>query len=301
MLSVAIAVDVPGEMGSAAPIISASCEAALGAGRCPTALALGPAGVVAWYAIVRSDDATATHVQVEVRDRSVTGTIIETRELTYADYDDARSRWASVGAVIAAFVADRDATERGPAAPRVARVDGPRPQPSETPAARWGVDLMAVTGPALDRGAFQWGGSLRGFAGPSRTPGVIGDATLRYSQRPGDLDLASVSGAVGIGARFGEASSRFGFDVTGDLIYEHLSITGRNAQTGHEASAQENRFGGRLGARAAVRTLAAGLAFVVGVDVSALRPTIDITLANMPQGSEPTIGYALAAGVRFER
>ena len=296
MLSVAIAVDVPGEMGSAAPIISASCEAAVGAGRCPMARSLGPASVVAWYAIVRSDDATATHLRVELHDRSPMGAVIETRDLAYADYDDARSRWASVGAVIAAFVAERDSTERVPAAPRVVQVPAPPPRPPE---ARWGVDLVALTGPALDRGPFRWGGSLRGFAGLPRAPRVIGALTLQYAQRPGELDLAWVSGAAGLGARLGDASSRFSFDVTGELVYEHLSLTGRNDETGHEASAQENRFGGRLSARAAVRAWAAGLAFVVGVDVSALRPAVDVTLANMPQGTEPTTGYTLAAGVRF--
>jgi hypothetical protein len=303
MLNVAIAVDVPGEMGSAAPIISASCEAAVGAGRCPTASSLGPASVVAWYAIVRSDDVTGTHLSVELRDRSATGAIIETRQLVYADYDGAKSRWASVGAVIAAFVADRDSTERVPPAPPVAKVEvaAPAPSPAEGPTSRWGLDLMALTGPALDRGAFRWGGALRGFVGLPRAPGLIGAVSLRYAQRAGDLDLSWVSGSAGIGARLGDAASRFNFDVTGELVYERLSVTGRSAQTGHADSAQENRFGGRLGARAAVRAWAAGLAFVLGVDVSALRPAVAIELADVREGADRALGYTLAAGVRFTR
>ncbi len=299
MLSVAIAVDVPGEMGGAAPIISASCEAAVGAGRCPVARGLGPASVVAWYALVRSDEAAGKRLWVELRDRSATGAVIETRGLVFADVDDVRSRWASVGAVIAAFVAERDSTDRVVPPPPVVRA--PAPPLPEAPVSRWGVDLMALGGPALDRGALRWGGSLRGFASLPRAPGVIGTVSLRYAQRAGDLDLAWVSAAAGLGARFGDVAARVNFDVTGELVYERLSIAGRNPQTGHQDSAAENRFGGRLGARAAVRTWAAGLAFVVGADVSALRPGVDITLADVPAGREPAIGYTLAAGVRFTR
>jgi hypothetical protein len=132
-------------------------------------------------------------------------------------------------------------------------------------------------------------------------PAVIGALSLRYAQRAGELDLSWVSGAAGIGARLGDGSSRFSFDLTGEMVYERMSITGRNAATGNEASSQQNRFGGRLGARAAVRAWAAGLAFVLGVDVTALRPAVDITLADVPAGREPALGYTLAAGVRFGR
>jgi hypothetical protein len=299
MLSVAIAVDVPGEMGTAAPIVSASCEAAVGAGRCPIASKLGPASVVTWYAVVRSDEPAATHLRVELRDRSATGVLIEARELAFADYDESTSRWASIGAVIAALVAARDSTER--AAPPPPRVEVAAPRPTEPPPAGWGVDLLAIGGPALDRGPLRWGGSLRGFAGLPSAPAAIGALSLRYAQRAGDLDLAWVSGAAGIGARLGDARSAVSVDATGELVYERMSIKGRNAVTGHESSSQQNRFGGRLGVRAAVRAWAAGLAFVLGADVSALRPAVDITLADVRAGREPSVSYTLAAGVRFAR
>jgi hypothetical protein len=298
MLSVAIAVDVPGDMGSVAPIISASCEAAVGAGRCPMASSLGPANVVAWYAIVRSDDSAATHLWVDLRDRSATGALIETRALVFADYDDSKSRWASVGAVIAALVAARDSPER--AAPATHTVEAP-PRAIEAPAPRWGVDLLALTGPALDHGAFRWGGSLRGFVGLPAAPAMIASASLRYAQRAGELDLSWVSGSAGIGARLGDVSSRFSLDLTGEMVYERMSITGRNAVTGNEGSSQQSRFGGRLGGRAAVRAWAAGLAFVLGVDVTALRPAVEITVADVQAGREPALGYTLAAGLRFGR
>jgi hypothetical protein len=298
MLSVAIAVEVPGETGIAAPIVSTSCEAAVGAGRCPIARSLEPSSIVAWYAVVRSDDATGTRMKVELRDRSATGVLIETRDLVFAEHDKSESRWASVGAVIAALVAARDSTERVPVAPRAAEV--PPPPVVEARPAPWAVDLLAVTGPALDRSPFRWGGALRGFVGFPRAPAAIGTVSLRYAQRAGDLDLTWVSGSAGIGARVGDGDSPIGFDFTGELVYERMSITGRDAATGREESSQENRFGGRLAVHSAVR-IWQSLAFVVGGDVSALRPAVDITLLDVRAGREPSIAFAASAGVRWSR
>jgi len=297
MLSVAIAVEVPGETGIAATIASASCEAAVGAGRCPIARNLEPSSVVAWYAVVRSEDASGTHMKVELHDRSSTGAIIETRDLAFTERDKSESRWASVGAVIAAFVAARDTTERAPAPPRVEPAPAPAFEARPTP---WAVDLMAITGPALDRGPFRWGGAVRGFVGFPSAPAVIGAVSLRYAQRAGDVDLTWVSGSAGIGARVGDGDSPVGFDLTGELVYERMSILGRDDVTGHEASSQENRFGGRLGVHGALR-LWHGLAFVVGADVSALRPAVDITFLDARAGREPSVGFALAAGFRYGR
>jgi hypothetical protein len=295
MLSVAIVVDLPGETGIAAPIVSKSCEAAVGEGRCPIARSLEPSRVVAWYAIVRADDASGTHMKVELRDRSVTGVLIETRDLIFAEHDKTESRWASVGAVIAALVAARDSTERPP--PRAPETP---PPVIEAPPIPWAIDLFLLTGPALDRGAFRWGGSVRGFVGVPRAPGAIGTLSLRYAQRPGDLDLAWVSGSAGIGARVAGNESPFDFDLTGELVYERMSMTGRDEATGREASSAQNRFGGRLSVHSSVRVWKS-LAFVVGADVSALRPAVDISFLDARAGKEPSIGFAFAAGIGLGR
>ncbi len=296
MLSVAIAIDVPGETGIAAPIVSASCEAAVGAGRCPIARNLEPSSVVAWYAVVRSDDPTGTRMKVELRDRSAFGVLVETRELAFGEHDKSESRWASVGAVIAALVAARDSTEHAPPA-RPAELPAPSLEAHPAP---WAIDLLAVTGPALDRGPFRWGGSVRGFVGFPRAPAVIATMSLRYAQRAGDLDLAWVSGSAGIGARIGDGAAPLGFDLTGELVYERMSITGRDDATAREESTQQNRFGGRLSVHSAMRVWQS-LAVVVGADVSALRPAVDISFLEERAGREPSVAFALAAGVRYSR
>ncbi len=250
MLSVAIAIDVPGETGIAAPIVSASCEAAVGAGRCPIARNLEPSSVVAWYAVVRSDDPTGTRMK----------------------------------------------TEHAPPA-RPAELPAPSLEAHPAP---WAIDLLAVTGPALDRGPFRWGGSVRGFVGFPRAPAVIATMSLRYAQRAGDLDLAWVSGSAGIGARIGDGAAPLGFDLTGELVYERMSITGRDDATAREESTQQNRFGGRLSVHSAMRVWQS-LAVVVGADVSALRPAVDISFLEERAGREPSVAFALAAGVRYSR
>jgi hypothetical protein len=297
MLSVAIAIDVPGETGIAAPIVSASCEAAVGAGRCPIARNLEPSSIVAWYAVVRSDDPTGTRMKVELHDRSAFGVLVETRELAFGEHDKSESRWASVGAVIAALVAARDSTEHAPPA---RPAEPPAPPPLEAHQAPWAIDLLALTGPALDRGPFRWGASVRGFVGFPRAPAAIATMSLRYAQRAGDLDLAWVSGSAGIGARIGDGDAPLGFDLTGELVYERMSITGRDDATAREASTQQNRFGGRLSVHSAVRVWQS-LAVVVGADVSALRPAVDISFLDARAGREPSIAFALAAGIRYSR
>src|SRR4051794_15358886 len=99
MLIVAIAVDTPADSAVAAPLVSRSCEAVVGVGRCPVARDLKPSSVVAWYAIVRSDDPSGIRLRIELRDRSPTGVLIETRDLVFSEHDKPESRWVSVGAV----------------------------------------------------------------------------------------------------------------------------------------------------------------------------------------------------------
>ena len=65
---------------------------------------LRPASVVSWYARVIVEAPNVPELKIEFHDRSASGTVIETRLLAFSELDDPKSRWASVGAVIAAFV-----------------------------------------------------------------------------------------------------------------------------------------------------------------------------------------------------
>jgi hypothetical protein len=297
MLVVAIATDIPAETGRAAPIVSKSCEAAAGVGRCPLAQDLASSSIVAWYAIVRADDAEGSRLRIEFHDRQASGALVETRELAFSDRDNADSRWASAGAVIAAFVAARDT----PGSTLTLRPVEVRVEPlPEVPALRWGFDLALASGPGLDRGAYRLGGLARGFLGLPRAPNVFGVLSLRYAARPGDVDLAWASGSLGIAVRSGNARSPFSAELLSELVVERMFVTGRNDATGNEGSSQQNRFGGRLGVNVAVGVFRS-VAFVLGAEASALRPSVDITFLDAKVGREPIVEFAFSGGLRVSR
>jgi hypothetical protein len=298
MLNVAVAIDFPLESAQiAVQTVSRSCEDALGDGRCPAAADLKPAAVVTWYAVIHSDDPDLAKLRVELRDRSADGVLIETRNLTFSEHDSIKSRWASAGAVIAALVAARDGTRMPPAR---RELETPPDWIGQAPRnSTWGVDLAMLTGPGLDQGAYRLGALLRGFVGlVPRAPGVLGVMSLRYATRPGELDLTWVSGSIGMGAR-GQVST-FSSELTGELVFERMLISGENPLTGHKDSAAQNRFGGRLGLNFAWAAWPS-LAFVAGAEATAMRPALSISLADARVGREPLVTFGLSAGVRFSR
>jgi hypothetical protein len=299
MLTVAIATDIPGEPGRVAPIVSKSCEAVVGDGRCPLALGLAGSSIVTWYAIVRADDAEPSRLTIEFHDRVATGAIVETRDLAFSDRDNPSSRWASAGAVIAAFVAARDMPGGTP--PVAPRHSEPPPEPlTEKGRLRWGFDLAMVSGPGLDRGAYRLGGLGRGFLGLPHLPHVIGAMSFRYAQRPGDLDIAWASGSVGLGVRSGNEQSPVSIELLGELVLERMFVTGRNTATGQEASSAQNRFGGRLDVNVAFGVWRS-IAVVLGAEANALRPSVDITFLDARAGRAPIVELAFSGGVRVSR
>jgi hypothetical protein len=299
MLNVAVAIDFPLESAQiAVQTVSRSCEEALGEGRCPAAMDLKPAAVVTWYAVIHSDDQDLSKLRVEFRDRSAEGVLIETRNLTFSERDSVKSRWASAGAVIAALVAARDGT-RVPSVSIRHDLETPPDWTGQAPRSSWGIDLALLAGPGLDQGPYRLGGLLRGFLGlVPRAPGVLGVLSLRYATRPGDLNLTWVSGSLGMGAR-GQVAA-FSSELTGELVFERILMSGENPLTGHKDSADQNRFGGRLGltfAWAAWPTLA----FIAGAEATAMRPALTISLADVRAGREPLVTFGLSAGIRFSR
>jgi len=303
MLNVAVAIDFPTESAQAAvQTVSRSCEEALGDGRCPGAADLKSPTIVTWYAIIHSDDPDLSKLRVEFRDRTAEGVLIETRTLTFSEHDNIKSRWASAGAVIAAFVAARD-SPRGPPPSSHREIEIPPEwagQASRGPA--WGVDLALLTGPGLDPGGYRLGGLLRGFLGVvPRAPGVLAVLSLRYSERPGDLDVTWLSGSCGMGARVGGGqASPMSVEITGELAFERMLMSAENPLTGHRDSAGQNRFGGRLGMNVAWAAWPS-VAFLAGVEATAMRPALTISLADNKVGREPLASFGLSAGVRFSR
>lgn len=295
MLSIAIALEPPSD-----PIvvrdISASCEEAIGAKRCPDAATLPASTVVSWFALVRVDDPNASLIRIEFHDRNPSGTLIESRSLSFSERDDPQSRWASVGAVIAAFVAARDSAGPPPL-PAARPLPPPAPSPKSTPALGWNVDVGALTGPGIDRGAYRLGALGRGYLALPGAPGVLALLSARYAERPGNLQLAWWSASFGLGARLGRTTP-LSAELTGELAFERLLMSATDAATSKSDDAAQNRFGGRLSVNLALK-LVNHLAWVAGVEATALRPAVAIAVGHEDSGRAPAVTYAFSTGVRF--
>jgi len=295
MLSVAIAVEPPLD-----PVIvhdiSVSCEEAIGANRCPDAQTLPPTAVVSWFALVRVDAPNAAVIRIEFHDRSRSGTLIESRSLSFSERDEPQSRWASVGAVIAAFVATRDSA--GTPAPRPrALPQPPSSTPRPAPSLGWSVDVAVLAGPGLDHGAYRLGGVGRGYLALPGAPGVLALLSLRYAERPGDLELAWWSASCGLGARLGR-STALSAELTGELAFERLLMSATNPETAETDDAAQSRFGGRLSVNLALK-LVSNLAWVAGAEATALRPAVAIAVGHDDSGRAPAVTYAFSSGLRF--
>lgn len=294
MLSVAIALEPPSD-----PIvvrdISASCEEAIGTKRCPDAATLPASTVVSWFALVRVDDPNASLIRIEFHDRGPSGTLIESRSLSFSERDDPQSRWASVGAVIAAFVAARDSAGAPPPPPP--RPLPPAPPPQAAPGLGWNVDVGVLTGPGLDRGAFRFGALGRGYLALPGAPGVLALVSARYAERPGNLQLAWWSASCGLGARLGRTTP-LSAELAGELAFERLLMTAKDDASPKVDDAAQNRFGGRLSVNLALK-LVSHLAWVAGAEATALRPAVAIAVGHEDSGRAPAVTYAFSTGLRF--
>src|SRR6185369_15628127 len=140
--------------------------------------------------------------KIEFHDRNPSGVLLEIRALSFSERDPPETRWASAGAVIAAFVAAREGNGVAPARPQLRPLPPPA-TPRQHEALAWNVDLALFTGPGLDRGAFRWGGLGRFYIALPQAPRMLGLVSLRYSERPQDPASAWWSASAGLGARVG--------------------------------------------------------------------------------------------------
>jgi len=308
MLSVAIALDPPAESApEAVRMVAKSCEEAIGDGRCRAASELKPSAAVAWYAVIRPEEPDLSRLRVEFRDRSHEGALIEARTLTFSERDSVKSRWASTGAVIAAFVAARDPTGGAPPPPArrsasdAGRISKPvLPLPQRSRVALWDLDLALLTGPGLDTGPYRLGALARGYVAVSQAPRVLGLASFRYAEIPGELALSWWSASCGMGVRLGRRSPRVSAELTGELAFERMTMSAENQVTSQVDSAAQNRFGGRLSINVAWSAWPS-LGFVAGVEATAMRPSLSIAVAGESAGREPAVGFGLSLGLRFSR
>lgn len=296
MLSVAIALDPPSE-SAAARAIAQSCEEAIGQGRCHAASEVGPATVVAWYALVRVEDPSIPALKIQFYDRNPSGVLIETRALSFSERDTPGNRWASAGAVIAAFVAAREGAGTLPERPQSRPLPPPSAPPAHEPLA-WNVDLALFAGPGLDRGAYRLGGLGRAYVSLPQTARVLGLLSMRYSERADDLALAWWSASAGLGARLGARTAPLSAELTGELAFERMFMSTIDPLTDAPDKAAQNRFGGRLSVNLALKILN-NLAWVAGAEATALRPSVAITVGDDASGRAPAVTYAFSTGLRF--
>jgi hypothetical protein len=298
MLSVAIAIEPPAESAPAVDLAVQSCERSIGSGRCRSAEGATTATVVAWYAVIAVDPETSA-LTIRFHDRNPQGILIETRALSFSERDNPESRWASAGAVIAAFVAARDSGTRPPvAAPAPPALPPPPPPAPVDPERRaaWNVDLALFSGSALDRGSLRWGALARGYLALPQAPSVLGLVSLRYAERPGALSLAWYGAGFGMGAR--AHSAPFSAELTGEVAFERLRMEAEDPARTSSDSTSQNRFGGRLSVNLGL-DLSSHLALVAGAEVAAMRPSIAILVADADVGSVPAVAYGFSVGVRL--
>lgn len=296
MLSVAIALEPP-QPAEVVQQVTQSCEEAIGRGRCLAAEDVEPGSVVTWHALLVSSEPKMPELRIEFRDREGTGTLIETRVLTFGGRDAAHSRWASAGAVIAAFVAARDSS--APPPPRPAPLPEPPSPPAlprrAEPSPSWNADVGAWTGPALSRGPYRFGAFGRAGLATPGAPSALGVVSLRYGERPGDVSLSWWGVSAGLGARL-RRGPIYG-ELTGELVFERLNMAATQNEMKRSDDTSQNRWGGRLGLNAAWR-LAGPLGVVAGVEADALRPAVTIRVGDEIAGRAPAVTFALSLGVR---
>jgi hypothetical protein len=301
MLTVAIDMDPPAE---AAPLsvstVVESCARALGGDRCKSAATLEAFSIVTWHVTIRAAEPEPSTLIVEFRDRSSSGVLLETRTLSFSESDSPESRLSSVGAIIAAFVAARDAPGTAKAPPQAPPAPAPPPaSPAPLPPrprAQLGLDLAALAGPGLDRGAPRLGVLGRGYIGLLSSPSVLGVVSARYAERPSDLALTWSSLSAGGGVRITNAA--FSAELIGEFVFERFGMALTDVVADGQGDAARNRFGGRLNSNLA-RRISPLFWLVGGLEVSALRPALTIIVDEEDRGRLQAVGWAGSFGLRF--
>jgi hypothetical protein len=294
----AVVIDVPTDLAPAvAQIVVNRCESAIGNGRCPLAADVGESVVIRWHAVVRAEDGAPARLQIDFRGPSASGPLLAQRTLFFSERDAVESRWASVALVIAALVTEAEAVE---AAPVLSPPKVPTEQPTSLPlpSMPYGFDIGFVTGPGLQHGGYRFGAFARGWIGVSAAPGIVAVLGVRYAERSGDASLTWLTSSLGAGVRVGSRGAPINGEMIGSLLVERMLVTAFDPSSGQSDSGGATRFGGSLGVDLAA-TLWKELRIVVGGEVSALTPPVNIEVKGASVGREPGLRFALTGGLRL--
>jgi hypothetical protein len=307
----AVAVDVPAELS---PELSGSalrsCNLALGAGRCvPRDQTITEDPDVAWIAVLRHPNEPEASVRIELRAARSPESVVAVRQLDFQVTDAPSQRWATAGVVVAALVVGAEsaeiseAEERPPAKPTPPE---PRPAPMVEPPARvvapkksasaeLRLDLAALAGPGLAQGPWRIGGQVRSSLGWAAFP-LFGWVSITGSERGGAVSAVWWSGAAGAGLRWPTQLSPLVLDwrLGADGTRLELS-TGGGQGSGHAVRT-------RWGAVAAVDLVLLAsrhLHTVASFETTATWPRVVVNARSERVGTEPTVRWALLAGLRL--
>lgn len=301
LLNVAIAVDSATDFGpNADRVVAAACDEVIGADRCPVARDLSPGRVAAWYAIVRPSDRALTRVEIEFRDRTADGVLIEQRSLGFSAQDSLQSRLASAGTVIAAMAAAREgslaAPKRAhpPPAPPLAPAPALAPEAAEPRTAPLQFDLAALAVPTFGDGPARIGGMARGLLGAGGRPFALLSAS--YSAHPGNPSFGFWSLGAGAGVQVGELDASMHLELSAEVLLAHTQVA--VTEDGASDSAGQLGWGGRVGV-AAVWATWQKCSLIFGVSGEAVLPRLRVVVGSSDAERVPLASVDLLLGVRI--
>ncbi len=303
----AVVVDVPTVEAAASARTIATCNAALGPGKCVLASNRSSADATRWYAVVRYGRDGEARLTIELHEDNPDGSRVASSELEFKERDALEERWASVGVVVAALVlaqpVDRPLETKPP--PPVAPPKSPSPIPSTPAPARtpsrppaWlHLDLGLTAGSEMRGAPLRFGPLARVGLAFSGAP-VFACASAAYTvQSSGSMDLNWVSGALGAGVDVGFARQRAAFSLRGEAVIETLGITA--SEGARTESARRTRFGPRLGLDFR-GYFAKNWALVVGGEAGVLGPRVVIEVGDAATKELPPFVWGFLSALRYD-
>jgi hypothetical protein len=295
---IAVAVELPPDTSDeAAARVIESCQAALGPNECT----LAKDGTDAeWHAAVTWE---GMRLRVTLEQSQMRGTEVARRELEFSPSDSEEQRWVAAGLMVAALTAaqskpeepkeDEKPLEQPKARKEPAMVAEPPPAPVVLHGV---VDVGGLVGRGLRASEPKLGILVRGWLTLNASR-LGATASLRVASSFGDPELRWYGGSAGIAARVTDWSSPFGLEFVGELLLEQAQARAMREDV-EQVMTSSWRGGGQLGVVASY-----GLArwFVpwVAADLSAVRPELEVRVADRSVGTEGDVRWAFSLGGRF--
>ncbi len=238
------------------------------------------------------------------RDREVRWVL---RELDFRPDDPPEERWRAAGLVIGTLVGQAEAESAAASEPPPRALPAPVPRaprrraPPERPEREWKAELGidGIMGPALERGAWRFGGGLAAGYRLGHSPALV-QLDLRYAARAADargLSLTFASAATGAGVE-ADVSRPLKLRSTAEVVIERVGASIRAPQSGATDSGARFAVAGRVGFGLLVLP-AEFIGILAGAEGSLLASPTRLRVAGEEAGQAQNPTFALSLGVRF--